>query len=104
MIGHGKRHSRTGLARVGLSVGWLPVPVLPSGWEWNGPQPGQGAAELGFPGPALWQMQSEAARRAGEPSGESEKPSLEGLGGHDLLAQTDSRRPAGQIMGHHLYR
>ena len=25
----------------------------PSGWEWNGSQSGQGATELGFPGPAL---------------------------------------------------
>ena len=71
-------------------------PALPSGRKWNRSQSGQGAAELGFPGPALWQMQSEAARRAGEPSGEREKPPSEGLGGHDLLAQTDSRRPAGQ--------
>ena len=44
-------------------------------------QPGQGATELGFP-----------------------RPAPEGLGGHDLLAQTDSRRPASQVVGHHLYR
>ena len=47
-------------------------------------------------------MQSEAARRAGEPSGEGEEPSPEGLGGHHLLAQTDARRPASQVVGHHL--
>ena len=40
-----------------------------SGWEWNRSQPCQGATELGFPRPALWQMQGEAACRAGEPSG-----------------------------------
>ena len=45
----------------------------PSGWEWNGSQPGQGATELGFPRPALGKMQSEAARRAGEPSGIEKK-------------------------------
>ena len=38
------------------------------------------------------------------PSRQSEEPPPEGLGGHDLLAQTDSRRPAGQVMRHRLYR
>ena len=75
----------------------------PSGWEWNRSQPCQGATELGFPRPALWQMQGEAACRAGEPSGQGEEPSPKGLGGRDLLAQTDPRR-AGQVVGHHLYR
>ena len=49
-------------------------------------------------------MQSEAARRAGDPSHQSEDPPPEGLGGRDLLAQTDPCRPAGQVVGHHLYR
>ena len=53
-------------------------------------QPCQGATELVFPGPTLGQMQSEAARRAGEPSGEGEEASSEGRGGethrHSLLA------------------
>ena len=49
-------------------------------------------------------MQSEAARRAGEPSGEGEEPPPEGLGGYQLLAQTDARGPACQVMGHHLHR
>ena len=44
-----------------------------SGWEWKGSQSSQGATELVFPGPALGQMQSEAARRAGEPSGDREE-------------------------------
>ena len=74
----------------------------PSGREWLGAQSCQGATELGFPGPALWQMQSELARRAGEPSGDQEEPPPQGLGGHHLLAQTDARRPAGQVMCHHL--
>ena len=68
----------------------------PSGWEWQGTQSCQGATELGFPGPALGQMQSEAARRAGEPSGDGEEASSEGLGGYQLLTQTDARGPAGQ--------
>ena len=49
-------------------------------------------------------MQGEAARRAGNPSGQGEEASSEGLGGHDLLTQADPRRPAGQVVGHHLYR
>ena len=76
----------------------------PSGWEWKGSQSSQGATELVFPGPALGQMQSEAARRAGEPSGEGEEASSEGLGGYQLLTQTDARGPAGQVVGHHLHR
>ena len=62
----------TGVARdcgdVGSVAGW------PSGREWNGLQPGQGATELGFPRPAPGEMQSEAARRAGDPSHQSEDP------------------------------
>ena len=65
---------------------------------------GQGATELGFPRPAPGEMQSEAARRAGDPSHQSEDPPPEGLGGHDPLAQTNPRRPAGEVMRHHLYR
>ena len=49
-------------------------------------------------------MQSEAARRAGEPSGHGKEAASQGLGGHDLLAQTDARRPAGQVVGDHLHR
>ena len=82
----------------GGSAGWLP----PSGWKWQGAQSCQGATELVFPGPAPWQMQSEAARRAGEPSGEGEEPPSGGLGGHHRLAQTDARRPASQVVGHHV--
>ena len=80
------------------------MPPPPSGREWEGAQSGQGTIELGFPRPALWQMQCEAARRAGDPSGQGEEPPPEGLGGHHLLAQTDARCPAGEVVGHHLYR
>ena len=97
-----RERSRTGVARVCGDVG--SVAGWPSGREWNGSQPGQGASELGFPRPAPGEMQSEAARRAGDPSGQGEEPPPKGLGGRDLLAQTDPRRPAGQVVGHHLYR
>ena len=81
----------TGVARdcgdVESVAGW------PSGRERNGLQPGQGATELGFPRPAPGEMQSEAARRAGDPSHQSEDPPPEGLGDHGPLAQTNPRRP-----------
>ena len=67
-----------------------------TGWQGNGSQPGQGLHELVFPGPALGQMQGEAARGAGEASGQGEEAPPEGLGGKDLLTQTDARGPAGQ--------
>ena len=73
-----------------------------SGREWEGAQSRQSAAELGFPGPALGKMQSEAARRAGEASGQGEEAPPEGLGGCQLLAQADARCPASQIVGHDL--
>ena len=110
MVGRGrsKRPSRTRRVRVGgdvrLSVGWAQTPALPSGRKWNRSQPCQGAAELGFPGPAVGKVQGEAAGRAGEPSRQGEEPPPEGLGGDPLLAQTDARRPPGQVVGHHLYR
>ena len=97
-----KRPSRTELARVGRDVG--SVADRQSGWEWQGSQSSEGATELIFPGPTLGKMQSEAARRSGEASGEGEEPPPEGLGGHHLLAQTDARRPASQVVGHHLDR
>ena len=104
--GHGKRHSRAGLAQVcgdvSLRGRWGTGGRAPSGREWNGSQPGQGATELGFPRPALWQMQGEAACRAGEPPGQGKEPPPEGLGGHYLLAQAEPRRPAGEVMRHHL--
>ena len=40
----------------------------------------------------------------GEPSSEGEEPSPEGLGGYDLLAQTDAHGPACQVVGDHLHR
>ena len=49
-------------------------------------------------------MQGEAARLAGDPSGEAVEALPEGLGGYQLLPQTDACCPAGQVMGHHLDR
>ena len=85
--------------RGGWVVWWMGQ--APSGRRWQGSQPSEGATELGFPGPVFGKMQSEAARLAGEPSGEGEEPSPQGLGGHQLLPQTDARCPAGQVMGQH---
>ena len=83
-IGHGKRRSRTGMARVCGDVqlsGWrVRGGRAPSGWEWNGSQSGQGAAKLLLPRPVLWKMQGQPACRAGDPSGQGEDPSSEGLG------------------------
>ena len=100
--------SPTGLARVGGNsqvAGWrVSGGRAPSGWEWQRSESSQGATELGFPGPALGKMQSEAARRAGEASGEGEEASSEGLGGYQLLTQTEPRGPACQVVGDHLHR
>ena len=100
--GRRRRRSLAGLARVWGTFGcwWVRVagrlpPPPPSGREWNGAQSGQGATELLTPEPTLGQMESEATCRAGEPSGDREGPPPEGLGGYQLLAQTDARRPAG---------
>ncbi len=94
------------MARIGgdvqLAGRWDSGGREPSGWEWNGAQSGQGASELGFPRPAPWEMQSEAARRAGEPPSQGEEASPEGLGGYQLLTQADARCPTGQVVGHRL--
>ena len=96
------------MARVGGDVqlaGWrVSGRRAPSGSEWNGSQSGQGATDLLLPWPTLGKMQGEAACGAGEPSGQGEDPSSERLGGHDLLTQADTGRPAGQVVRHHLYR
>ena len=85
----------------GLRGGWVvwwmgQAPTAPSGRKWQGAQSCEGVTERGFPGPTLWQMQSEAAGRAGEPSGDREEASPQGLGGHQPLAQADASCPAGQ--------
>ena len=62
---------------------WVSGGRAPSGWEWNGSQSGQGAAELLLPRPAPRKMQGQSACRAGDPSGQGKDPSSEGLGGHE---------------------
>ena len=105
---HGERRSRTGMARVGgevqLAGGRVSGRQAPSSRKWQGSQSSEGATELGFPGPALGKMQSEAARRAGEPSGHGKEAPPQGLGDYDLRTQTDARGPAGQVMRQHLHR
>ena len=107
----GERIRSRGLSATGVARGWREIAGTlgqlqagRQGRERNGLQPGQGATELGFPRPAPGEMQSEAARRAGDPSHQSEDPPPEGLGDHGPLAQTNPRRPAGQVMRHHLDR
>ena len=75
----------------------------PSGREWQCPQPDEGAAELALPGPALWQMQAEAAGRAGDASGQGEEAPAEGLGSCCWFPQSDAGGPPGQVVGQHLY-
>ena len=63
---------------MGWPAGGSVADGLPSGRKWQGTQSCQGVTELGFPGPTLWQMQSEAARRVGEPSVEGEEAPSQG--------------------------
>ena len=79
------------------------MPATTSGGEWQGSQTGQGTTELTFPGPLLEQMQGEAACLAGEPSGQREEASPEGLGGRDLRAQADPRRLVLQLQNKNRY-
>ena len=44
-------------------------------------------------------MQGEAAGRAGELSGQGEETPPQGLGGDQLLTETDAGGPAGQVVG-----
>ena len=106
-IGHGKRRSRTGLARVCGDVG------LAGGSVADGRrQAGSGMARsrararlnCSSQGQRRAKMQGQSACRAGDPSGQGKDPSSEGLGGHDLLTQADAGCPAGQVVRHHLYR
>ena len=81
-------------------VGRLP----PSDRVWQTAQPFKGAAEQVPPGPVLWEMQGETARRAREPSDRREVASSEGLGGHHPLPQADAGTPAGQVVRQALHR
>ena len=80
---------------VGRSTG-----AVRPGVEWRS----RAKARLNFSaqGQSIRKMQGQPACRAGEPSGQGEEPPPEGLGGHDLLTQTDAGCPAGQVVGHRL--
>ena len=65
-------------------------------------RPGQGAAELGFPGPVLGKMQRESARRASESSGQGEDSLSERLDSRDPLTEADAGYPASEVVGQHL--
>ena len=67
-----------------------------------GSQSSQGASELGFPRPALWQMQSEAAGRAGEPSGQGEEAPPEGSWWSPAPRPDRCARSSGPGYGQHL--
>ena len=88
--------------RGGWVVWWMGQ--APSGRRWQGSQPSEGATELGFPGPVLGKMQSEAAGLAGEAAGQREEAPSEGLGGNHLLAQTDARCPGARLWAITPYR
>ena len=59
--------------------------------------------DLGYDGSNTILSEYVRPRRMGEPSGDGEEASSQGLGGYQLLAQTDARCPACQVVGHHLY-
>ena len=103
-LGRGRRDSMQGKTiadRAGATLwgGWVvwwtgQAPSVPSGRQWQGSQSSQRASELGFPRPALWQMQSEAAGQASEPSGQGEEAPPEGL-----VVTTPSSRPCARSSG-----
>ena len=100
----GDSRDRGGASLRGSSVvRWVGrSPTVPSGREWNGSQPGQGAAELLSPRPAIRKMQGQPACRAGEPSGQGEEPSPGGSWWW-LSALPDRSAPSsGQVVGHRL--
>ena len=84
-IGHGRGLPRTVVARVCGDVGSVAGWAVRPGTEWLAGR-AKAATELGFPRPAPGEMQSEAARRAGDPSDQSEDPPPVGLGDHGPLA------------------
>ena len=110
------RNGGTGTARGGRGPGWR---ELAGTFSWpdvgtvadGSRQAGSGMARNRArarvnwvsQGPAPWEMQSEAARRAGEPPSQGEEAPPERLGGHDPLARIGPRCPTGQVMRYHRY-
>ena len=99
--GDSRDRGGTSLRDLRLSGGWVGRRRCRQAGSGMARLPGQGAAELLSPRPAIRKMQGQPACRAGEPSGQGEEPPPEGLGGGYPLSQTDPRRPAGQqVVGH----
>ena len=98
-----RRHAGPSLAQTREAVGQSGGRVGRREWsqEGRGRARSRARALLNWflPGPALGQVQGEAARLAGDASGQGEEASPQGLGGRHRLAQTDARCPAGQIVG-----
>ena len=104
-IGRRRGHSQTGLARVcgdvRLAGGSVAEGCRQAG---DGIACGRARARLNFSAQGQRSGRCRVNRRAERMSrqGQGEEPPPEGLGGHQLLAQTDARRPACQVMRHHL--
>ena len=103
-IGHGKRRSRTGLARVCGDVGLAGGSVADGRRQaGSGMARSRARARLNCSSQGQRRGRCRVNRRA-ERVIRREDPSSERLGGHDLLTQADAGRPAGQVVRHHLYR
>ena len=89
--------------RVGASWRGRSVGRMAGQWQTGCRQAGNDRARNRARAPLNWVSQGQrwdrcrVRRRA-----EREEPSLEGLGGRHLLAQTEPRRPASEVMRHHL--
>ena len=106
-IGHGKRRSRTVLARVCGDVGLAGGSVADGRRQaGSGMARSRARARLNCSSQGQRRGRCRVNRRAERVirPHQSEDPPPEGLGDHCPLAQTNPRRPAGQVMRHHLYR
>lgn len=75
-----------------------------SGRDGDGPQPREPGQEALRPGPARRQVERDAPSRAGEASRQPEQLPAQRPRRDDALAQADPRRPARQVVRHHLDR
>ena len=99
---------RPGWCELVGTFNWLMSKLVASGGvkpgvEWPATAPGRRGT--GFPKASAWgEMQYEAPGLAGDSSGQGKEASPQGLGGCYRLSQGDAPGPAGQIVGHDLYR
>ena len=106
-IGHGKRRSRTVLARVCGDVGLAGGSVADGRRQaGSGMTRSRARARLNCSSQGQRRGRCRVNRRAERVirPGQGKDPSSEGLGGHGLLTQADAGCPAGQVMRHHLDR